>query len=482
MSDDLKPNTSTEDTSIENQADAEVGVNSADKLKDQTTSASMESSAPSEAAVDADVAAPELANNATTDTAETADDSAEDDVDKTATATVAGIKSARAIPSITKTDTLVAAQPESADDDTKDRETSEIEAVVVSDEASEQSEDSAEKAAPFNPPPTQGKRFKEVRLDAIREKVLGTASVTGEEAEFAPDENSPEIGSAQLTSAPAEAQQQEFEEEKSTDGEPSASESDVAREGADRPDTNPMHPSTRQPRQPLSWQLQRNAEEKSKSDTDEEFPAVSIEIDTSSLNEDMVDSSVSGAKAMPSMSTPSVSQDKDIVDKTKPPSAIGDVEEGVRSSFTFKMTGEKLDRDTAVLSKENPAFQRALSKQEVADGTSTLGDKREVILVIRGMIERLVIAEKEPVKLGRFEPGRKQSNEIDLTPYGALDRGVSRVHAQLELMGNNLYVSDLGSTNGTYLAGARLEPNQPSLLHKGDDLLIGRLSVQVMFR
>lgn len=501
MSDDLKPNPSTEDTSIENKDAAEVAIDSTDHLADSAETDSFETAQPktssdtpesAEASVEAPVADVSSTEEATVD-----DEESSVDEDKTSTATVSGIKSARAIPSITKTDTMVAAKSKSGDGDSDEaKETSEIEAVSPDDSHADEADDkeAAPEKKPFDPPPTQRKRFKEVRLDALREKLEGMADdepakdTPSEDAASATESAQASIGesseAAQDAKEEAPAEEAPADEKATGELNPSTA-SDPAKE---RPDTNPMHPSTRQPRKPHSWQLQRNAADKPETKDNEEFPSVSIDLDTDKLQSDKVDASVSGAKAMPGMVSQPAPQEKDKqeqdnIDKTKPPSAIeeGD-EQGKRSSFTFKMTGDKLDRDTAVLSKENPSFQRALSKQEAPDGTSTLGEQREVILVIRGMIERLIISEKEPFKLGRFEPGRKQDNEIDLTPYGALDRGVSRVHAQLELSGNNLYVSDLGSTNGTYLAGARLDPNQPALLHKGDDLLIGRLSVQVMFR
>ena len=63
-----------------------------------------------------------------------------------------------------------------------------------------------------------------------------------------------------------------------------------------------------------------------------------------------------------------------------------------------------------------------------------------------------------------------------------MDRGVSRLHAQLELKDNKLYITDLNSTNGTYVNAVRIEPHQASVLHKGDDVILGRLAVQVLFR
>jgi hypothetical protein len=148
----------------------------------------------------------------------------------------------------------------------------------------------------------------------------------------------------------------------------------------------------------------------------------------------------------------------------------------------------ELLRETAILSKDNPLLKRALNQQtsqeEGDDGTGTriLDEKREIILLIRGMVERVVIRAGVKFKLGRFELGSNRPNEIDLTPYGALDRGVSRVHAQLHLENRHLYITDLGSTNGTYLAGKKLEPNEPTRIKKGDELLVGRLAVQILFR
>jgi hypothetical protein len=148
----------------------------------------------------------------------------------------------------------------------------------------------------------------------------------------------------------------------------------------------------------------------------------------------------------------------------------------------------ELLRETAILSKDNPLLKRALHQQTSQDesnegpGTRILDEKREIILLIRGMVERVVIRAGVKFKLGRFELGSNRPDEIDLTPYGALDRGVSRVHAQLHLEDRHLYITDLGSTNGTYLAGKKLTPNEPKRIKKGDELLVGRLAVQILFR
>lgn len=138
-------------------------------------------------------------------------------------------------------------------------------------------------------------------------------------------------------------------------------------------------------------------------------------------------------------------------------------------------------RETAVLSESNPILKRMIHRS-AQGGTASLGAGREVLLVIRGMVERIIMVEGKTYKLGRFEVSTRKDDEIDLSPYGALDRGVSRVHAELSIYNGQIYIKDLTSTNGTFLAGQRLKPNEATLLRKGDELLIGRLPVQVLFR
>lgn len=135
--------------------------------------------------------------------------------------------------------------------------------------------------------------------------------------------------------------------------------------------------------------------------------------------------------------------------------------------------------ETAVLSK-NQVIRHA-NRAKAAHGTVSFG-QHEIILVIRGMVERLMISEDKTVLLGRGDPQSRFNPEVDLTPYGALDRGVSREHARLHVEDGRLYVTDLGSTNGTFLGAKKLKPNEATLIGKGDELLLGRLSVQVMFR
>lgn len=135
--------------------------------------------------------------------------------------------------------------------------------------------------------------------------------------------------------------------------------------------------------------------------------------------------------------------------------------------------------ETAILS----ASHRFRRSQEQANGTTSLGeDQREVLLVIRGMVERLLLSDNMSMVLGRTDLSARFHPDVDMTPYGALDRGVSRAHAKIHTQGRKLYITDLNSTNGTFITGRRLNPNQAELLRTGDEVLLGRLAVQVLFK
>jgi pSer/pThr/pTyr-binding forkhead associated (FHA) protein len=135
--------------------------------------------------------------------------------------------------------------------------------------------------------------------------------------------------------------------------------------------------------------------------------------------------------------------------------------------------------ETVVLSLSK--IRRAIKPGPLHTRSSLGENQREVILVIRGVVERVLLAENQPIVMGRTDLSTRFHPEIDLSAYGAAERGVSRSHASLHVEGRKLYVTDLGSTNGTFLRGKRLSPHRAQTIYKGDDLILGRLPVQIMF-
>ncbi len=104
-----------------------------------------------------------------------------------------------------------------------------------------------------------------------------------------------------------------------------------------------------------------------------------------------------------------------------------------------------------------------------------------VRLIIRRRARKreLEVSLVKPARLGRSDPGQNIFPEIDLSDDLALESGVSREHACIFARGRTLMVEDLGSTNGTFLNGTRIDPGPHYPLHSGDVLKFGNLKVKV---
>lgn len=96
-----------------------------------------------------------------------------------------------------------------------------------------------------------------------------------------------------------------------------------------------------------------------------------------------------------------------------------------------------------------------------------------------GMQESLKLRLETSVVMGRSDINGDIQPDLDLQPYGAEEHGVSRRHVSLHADDSTMYVTDLQSHNGTYLNGARLEPDKPYMLRYNDELRLGRMKLDV---
>ena len=62
----------------------------------------------------------------------------------------------------------------------------------------------------------------------------------------------------------------------------------------------------------------------------------------------------------------------------------------------------------------------------------------------------LPLADRTEFTLGRSAEGQPIVPDVDLSPYNAYANGVSRLHAVLKLIKDQIVLVDLGSSNGTY--------------------------------
>ena len=115
-------------------------------------------------------------------------------------------------------------------------------------------------------------------------------------------------------------------------------------------------------------------------------------------------------------------------------------------------------------------------------GTAYFDRQSKLCLHFRDTEEAILLEIKHEVVIGRAhdEPGVPQP-DVDLLPYGALEKGVSRNHLMLMREHDTVAITDMGSANSTHLNGQRLMPYEPRILRDGDELRMGRLVVRVSF-
>ncbi len=83
--------------------------------------------------------------------------------------------------------------------------------------------------------------------------------------------------------------------------------------------------------------------------------------------------------------------------------------------------------------------------------------------------------------IGRLSPESVMIPDVDLSPYQADVKGVSRLHAALRRQGTTLVLTDMGSLNSTYINGQRVHAHEVRVIQDGDELQFGRLRVRVLF-
>ena len=110
----------------------------------------------------------------------------------------------------------------------------------------------------------------------------------------------------------------------------------------------------------------------------------------------------------------------------------------------------------------------------------------------QGTILRIEIEGAEPILLkpkpetvfGRRDPATGSMPDVDLTPFAGYRMGVSRKHALIRQGegADRLDLWDLGSSNGTFLNGTRLNANRPYRLRDGDEIRFGQMVMHVYFQ
>ena len=116
---------------------------------------------------------------------------------------------------------------------------------------------------------------------------------------------------------------------------------------------------------------------------------------------------------------------------------------------------------------QEPSPPPPMKPAEEEPASDNASSQPRIIIELKGEAIKELPLDKDQMVLGR---DKKCDIHLD-------DRGLSRKHAMLESRGGAIWISDLGSSNGTYVNG---EPITSSIcLHSGDTISIGLYHVRL---
>lgn len=92
----------------------------------------------------------------------------------------------------------------------------------------------------------------------------------------------------------------------------------------------------------------------------------------------------------------------------------------------------------------------------------------------------LPLSGKQEFSIGRTGGGQPILPDIDLTPYGGYQNGVSRLHALIQIKDTIVWVNDLGSANGTRVNDRAIPAHEPVRIQNGDVITLGNFNIQII--
>ena len=96
-------------------------------------------------------------------------------------------------------------------------------------------------------------------------------------------------------------------------------------------------------------------------------------------------------------------------------------------------------------------------------------------LIVEGDNQEFDLSGKDNVLIGREDAVSNIFPDVDLTPHGGEEGGVSRMHARIFADNGQYMLEDENSTNFTFLNRQRLAPKTPTPLHDNDEIKLGRV-------
>ena len=96
-------------------------------------------------------------------------------------------------------------------------------------------------------------------------------------------------------------------------------------------------------------------------------------------------------------------------------------------------------------------------------------------LIVEADNQEFDLGGKDNVVIGREDAVSNIFPDVDLTPHGGEEGGVSRLHARIFVENGQYMLEDENSTNFTFLNRQRLTGKTPMPLHDNDEIKLGRV-------
>ncbi|MGH2496297.1 MAG: FHA domain-containing protein [Ktedonobacteraceae bacterium] len=96
-------------------------------------------------------------------------------------------------------------------------------------------------------------------------------------------------------------------------------------------------------------------------------------------------------------------------------------------------------------------------------------------LIVEADNQEFDLSGKDMILIGREDAVSNIFPDVDLTPHGGEEGGVSRLHARIFVENGQYMLEDENSTNFTFLNRQKLAGKTPTVLHDNDEIKLGRV-------
>ncbi len=96
-------------------------------------------------------------------------------------------------------------------------------------------------------------------------------------------------------------------------------------------------------------------------------------------------------------------------------------------------------------------------------------------LIVEADNQEFDLSGKDNITIGREDAVSNIFPDVDLTPHGGEEGGVSRLHARIFVENGQYLLEDENSTNFTFLNRQRLAAKTPTPVHDNDEIKLGRV-------